>query len=44
VKCDLTTLTPEDLSDGTLTCVVGLAPMKPAEFIRYQIRVRLNFR
>jgi phage tail sheath protein FI len=44
VKCDLTTMTPEDLSDGTLTCLVGMAPMKPAEFIRYRIRVRLNFR
>lgn len=44
VKCDLTTLTPEDLSDGTLTCVVGLAPVKPAEFILYRIRVRLNVR
>lgn len=43
VKCDLTTMTPEDLSDGTLTCLVGMAPMKPAEFILYQIRVRLNF-
>lgn len=44
VKCDLTTMTPEDLSDGTLTCLVGLATMKPAEFILYRIRVRLNVR
>lgn len=44
VKCDLTTMTPEDLSDGTLTCLVGLAPMKPGEFILYRIRVRLNVR
>ncbi len=43
VKCDLTTMTPEDLSDGTLTCLIGMAPMKPAEFILYRIRFRLNF-
>jgi hypothetical protein len=42
VKCDLTTMTPEDLREGTLTCVVGMAPMKPAEFILYRIRIRLK--
>ncbi len=42
VKCDLTTMTPEDLREGTLTCLVGVAPMKPAEFIHYRIRIRLK--
>lgn len=44
VKCDLTTMTPEDLSEGMLICLVGVAPIKPAEFLFYRIRVRLNFR
>ena len=42
VKCDLTTMTPDDLREGTLTCLVGVAPMKPAEFILYRIRIRLK--
>jgi len=41
-KCDLTTMTPEDLRDGTLICLVGVAPIKPAEFILYRIRIRLR--
>jgi len=42
VKCDLMTMTPDDLREGTLTCLVGMAPRKPAEFILYRIRIRLN--
>ena len=41
MKCDLTTMTPDDLREGTLTCLVGMAPMKPGEFIHYRIRIRL---
>jgi len=44
VKCDLTTMTPDDLREGTLTCVVGMAPMNPSEFIHYRIRIRLKSR
>ncbi|HSQ92278.1 MAG TPA: hypothetical protein VLM19_08930 [Nitrospiraceae bacterium] len=40
VKCDLTTMTPDDLREGTLTCLVGRAPMKLGEFIDYRIRTR----
>ena len=42
VKCDRTTMTLDDLREGTLTCLVGVAPMKPAEFILYRIRIRLK--
>lgn len=42
VKCDLTTMTPDDLREGTLICLVGAAPVKPAEFIRYRIRIQLK--
>lgn len=42
VKCDLTTMTPEDLREGMLSCLVGVAPIKPAEFILYRIHIRLK--
>ena len=33
VRCDHTTMTQNDIDDGRLICVVGVAPVKPAEFI-----------
>ena len=42
VKCDRTTMTPDDLREGTLICLVGMAPVKPYEYILYRIRIRLN--
>lgn len=33
VKCDRETMTQEDIDNGRLKAVVGLAPLKPAEFI-----------
>ena len=42
VKCDQTTMTPNDLREGTLTCLVGVAPLKPSEFIHYRVRIRLK--
>jgi len=44
VTCDWTTMTPDDLRVGTLNCLVGVAPVKPAEFIRYRIRIQLKTR
>ena len=35
-------MTPEDLREGILICLVGVAPIKPAEFIFYRIRIRLK--
>jgi phage tail sheath protein FI len=37
VKCDRTTMTQADLENGRLIMVVGIAPIKPAEFIIIRI-------
>jgi len=33
VKCDRTTMTQSDLDAGRLVLVIGIAPVKPAEFV-----------
>ncbi|MGZ8805176.1 MAG: phage tail sheath family protein, partial [Microbacterium sp.] len=37
VKCDRSTMTQDDLGDGRLVCVVGFAPLKPAEFVVFTL-------
>ena len=37
VKCDRTTMTPDDLDNGRLICLIGIAPVKPAEFVIFRI-------
>ena len=37
VRCDRTTMTQNDLDNGRLVCVVGVAPVKPAEFVIFRI-------
>jgi phage tail sheath protein FI len=37
VKCDRTTMTQTDIDQGRLICVVGVAPVKPAEFVIVRI-------
>lgn len=37
VRCDRTTMTQADVDQGRLICVVGAAPIKPAEFIVFRI-------
>lgn len=37
VRCDRTTMTQNDLDNGQLVCVVGVAPVKPAEFVIVRI-------
>ena len=37
VKCDRTTMTQTDIDNGRLICVVGVAPVKPAEFVIIRI-------
>jgi uncharacterized protein len=37
VHCDRTTMTQNDLDNGRLVCVVGVAPVKPAEFVIFRI-------
>ncbi len=36
VKCDRTTMTQDDIDNGRLICLVGLAPVKPAEFVIFR--------
>jgi hypothetical protein len=37
VKCDRTTMTQTDIDNGRLICVIGVAPVKPAEFVIVRI-------
>ena len=38
VKCDRTTMTQDDLDNGRLICLVGIAPVRPAEFVIIRIQ------
>jgi phage tail sheath protein FI len=37
VKCDMTTMTQADIDNGRLICLIGIAPVKPAEFVIFRI-------
>ena len=37
VRCDRSTMTQNDLDNGRLICQIGLAPLKPAEFVIFRI-------
>jgi len=37
VKCDRSTMTQNDLDNGRLICLVGIAVLKPAEFVIFRI-------
>jgi phage tail sheath protein FI len=37
VKCDRSTMTQNDLDNGRLVCLIGVAPLKPAEFVIFRI-------
>ncbi len=37
VRCDRTTMTQNDLDNGRLICLIGVAPTKPAEFVVFRI-------
>lgn len=37
VRCDRTTMTQNDLDSGRLVCLVGVAPVRPAEFVLFRI-------
>jgi phage tail sheath protein FI len=37
VRCDRTTMTQTDIDSGRLICVIGVAPVKPAEFVIIRI-------
>ncbi len=36
VKVDRTTMTQDDIDNGRLICLIGLAPVKPAEFVIFR--------
>jgi|WetSurMetagenome_2_1015567.scaffolds.fasta_scaffold162717_1 uncharacterized protein len=37
VRCDRTTMTQDDIDNGRLICLIGAAPVKPAEFVIFRI-------
>jgi uncharacterized protein len=37
VKCDRTTMTQNDLDNGRMVCLIGVAPLYPAEFVIFRI-------
>lgn len=37
VRCDRTTMTQNDIDNGRLVCLIGIAPTKPAEFVIFRI-------
>lgn len=37
VRCDRTTMTQDDFDNGRLICLIGIAPVKPAEFVIMRI-------
>jgi phage tail sheath protein FI len=37
VRCDRSTMTQDDLDNGRLVCLIGVAPIRPAEFVIFRI-------
>ncbi|MGG5820915.1 phage tail sheath family protein [Falsiroseomonas sp. HW251] len=37
VRCDRTTMTQNDLDNGRMICLVGIAPSRPAEFVIFRV-------
>jgi uncharacterized protein len=37
VRCDRSTMTQNDLDNGRLVCLIGVAPVRPAEFVIFRI-------
>jgi uncharacterized protein len=37
VRCDRSTMTQQDLDSGRLVCLIGVAPLRPAEFVIFRI-------
>jgi phage tail sheath protein FI len=37
VRCDETTMTQNDIDNGRLICLIGVAPLRPAEFVIFRI-------
>ncbi|HWO25297.1 MAG TPA: phage tail sheath C-terminal domain-containing protein [Kofleriaceae bacterium] len=41
VRCDRTTMTQDDIDNGRLIVVIGIAPVKPAEFVIFRVQQKL---
>jgi phage tail sheath protein FI len=37
VRCDRTTMTEDDIANGRLICEIGVAPLRPAEFVIFRV-------
>jgi phage tail sheath protein FI len=37
VKCDRTTMTQDDIDNGRIIVLIGIAPLRPAEFVIFRI-------
>jgi uncharacterized protein len=37
VRCDLTTMTADDIQNGRLICMIGVSIVRPAEFVIFRI-------
>jgi phage tail sheath protein FI len=37
VRCDRSTMTQDDIDNGRLVCLIGIAPVRPAEFVIIRI-------
>jgi phage tail sheath protein FI len=37
VRCDLSTMNQNDLDNGRLVCLIGVSPLRPAEFVVFRI-------
>ena len=37
VKCDRSTMSQNDLDNGRLICLIGVAPLRPAEFVIFRV-------
>jgi phage tail sheath protein FI len=37
VKCDRSTMSQNDLDNGRMICLIGIAPLRPAEFVIFRI-------
>jgi phage tail sheath protein FI len=37
VRCDRSTMTQQDIDDGRLVCLIGVATVRPAEFVIFRI-------
>lgn len=40
VQCDRTTMTQDDIDNGRLICEIGVAPVRPAEFVIFRIGLK----